>query len=360
MASASTRPTATTITVAGEPQDAEPVARTGDAADPPDLADQIDTELLGGARKYTRGEVAEQAGVPVEYARRLWRAMGFANVGDAAVAFTDQDLAAIRRLLTLVGDGVLDEELAVSVTRALGHNAARLAEWQLDAVVEHLVNDAGLPVDAATRRAAEMLSEHVEDLEQLLVFVWRRQLAAVAGRALAAQERGVGADGVAGVLSVGFADLVSYTRLSQKLEERELAALVDRFGKRSADVIAAAGGRLVKTVGDEVLFVADRAEDAAVIGLELAETMAEDPVLPDVRVGIATGAVVTRMGDVFGRTVNLASRLTALAAPGTVLVDRDTADALDGNTDCALDVERTRAVRGMGLVRPGVVRRPTR
>jgi len=156
---------------------------------------------------------------------------------------------------------------------------------------------------------------------------------------------------------VGFADLVSYTRLSQKLEERELASLVDRFGKRSADVIAGARGRLVKTVGDEVLFVADSAADAARIGLELAETMAEDPVLPDVRVGIATGTVLTRMGDVFGRTVNLASRLTALAAPGTVMVDAETARALEGSADFSLDVERTRAVRGMGLVRPGVVRR---
>jgi adenylate cyclase len=162
---------------------------------------------------------------------------------------------------------------------------------------------------------------------------------------------------VTGRLSVGFADLVSYTRLSQKLEERELAALVDRFGRRSADVIAGAHGRLVKTVGDEVLFVADSAADAARIGLELAETMAEDPVLPDVRVGIATGTVLTRMGDVFGRTVNLASRLTAQAAPGTVLVDAETADALAGSPDFALDVERTRAVRGLGLVRPGTVRR---
>ena len=77
---------------------------------------------------------------------------------------------------------------------------------------------------------------------------------------------------------------------------------------------------LADVPGHEVLFVADSAGDAARIGLELAETMAEDPILPDVRVGIATGTVLTRMGDVFGRTVNLASRLTALAAPGTVMV----------------------------------------
>lgn len=322
-----------------------------DGVDGPDL----DELLLGGPRLHTRDEAAASAGVSVEYARRLWRAMGFANVGDEARAFTDSDLAALTRLMTLVRDEVIDEELAVSVTRAMGHNAARLVEWQVDALVEHLVRTRGMTPEEATRAAVQLSVTHLDDLQSLLVFVWRRQLAAVAGRALAA-----GDGSVSGVLSVGFADLVSYTRLSQKLEERELAALVDRFDARSADVIAGAGGRLVKTVGDEVLFVADRPERAALIGLELAETMAEDPILPDVRVGIATGTVLTRMGDVFGRTVNLASRLTALAQPGTVLVDRRTADAIARSDAFELDIVRTRAVRGMGLVRPGVVRRPSR
>jgi adenylate cyclase len=318
--------------------------------------DELETRLLGGERRYTRDQAAAETGISVEYARRLWRAMGFANVGDATVAFTDEDLSAVRRLMQLVEDDVLDEELAVSVTRAMGHTAARLAEWQMDALVEHLVGVVGVPPEDAAQAAAEKLAEHLDDLQSLLAFVWRRQLAAVAGRTLGATT----GDGVTGRLSVGFADLVSYTRLSQRLAERELASLVDHFQKRSADLIAGGHGRLVKTVGDEVLFVADRPEDAAAIGLDLAEAMRDDPLLPDVRVGIATGTVVTRLGDVFGSTVNLASRLTALAAPGNVLVDGDTAGALAGNDDFALDVERTRAVRGVGLVRPGVVRRPTR
>jgi len=316
-------------------------------------AAEVEERLLGGPRRHTRAQAAAFADVSEDYARRLWRAMGFANVGEGAAAFTDGDLVAMDRLTTLVREGVLDDELAVSVTRALGHNAARLVEWQVDALAEHLVRRDGVTPDEATRRAVDISGEHLEELEALLVYAWRRQLAAVAGRVLATRD----ADAVSGVLSVGFADLVSYTRLSQKLEERELAALVDRFGQLSADVIAGSGGRLVKTVGDEVLFVADSAAAAALIGLELAETTAEDPMLPDVRVGIATGTVLTRMGDVFGRTVNLASRLTALAAPGTVLVDGDTAVALAGSEDFALDVEPARAVRGMGLVRPGVLRR---
>ena len=315
----------------------------------------IEERLLGGPRRYRRDEIAGKAGLTVEEARRLWRAVGFADVGDGPVAFTDGDLAAIDRLQHLVRVGVLDDDLAVSVTRAVGHNTARLAEWQFDALVEHLIEQ-GHGRDEANRIAATQSAEHLEDFEVMLVQVWRRQLAAVAARVLTAAEH----EAPTTRRSVGFADLVSYTRLSQKLEERELASLVERFQRRSADVIAAGGGRLIKTVGDEVLFVADTEVAAATIGLELAEAMAEDPVLPDVRVGIATGPVLMRMGDVFGATVNLASRLTALAAPGTVLVDRDTADALDGVPDIALDVERTRAVRGLGLVRPGTVRRPHR
>lgn len=329
---------------------------THPADDEPDAlarGSEVEERLLGGPRRHTRTDAATFANVSPEYARRLWRALGFADVAEGSAAFTDGDLVAMDRLMALVRSGLLDEELAVSLTRAMGHNVARLVEWQSDAIAEHLVRTRGLAPDEALREAVDLSSDHLEELEALLTYAWRRQLAAVAARAMATRD----ADAVSGVLSVGFADLVSYTRLSQKLEERELAALVDRFGLRSADVIAGAGGRLVKTVGDEVLFVADTPAAAATIGLELAEAMAEDPMLPDVRVGIATGTVITRMGDVFGRTVNLASRLTALAAPGTVLVDGDTAEALSGSDDFALDVARTRAVRGMGLVRPGVVRR---
>ncbi|MGH8940175.1 MAG: adenylate/guanylate cyclase domain-containing protein, partial [Actinomycetes bacterium] len=245
----------------GEPSAGDDDART--------RASRMEEQLLGGPRKYNRDEAAASAGVSVEFARRLWRAMGFADVGDQARAFTEEDLAAIGRLMSLVRGGVLDDELAVSVTRALGHNAARLAEWQVDAMVEHLSGD-GRPTEQATRDAVELAATHLEDLQALVVYAWRRQLAAVAGRALSPSTSEV----VSGRLSVGFADLVSYTRLSQRLEERELAALVDRFGKRSADVIAAGSGRLVKTVGDEVLFVAERVERAAEIGLGLAETMA--------------------------------------------------------------------------------------
>lgn len=324
--------------------------------DQPDLlarANEVEERLLGGPRRHTADAAAVFADVDVDNLRRLWRAMGFPGVGADTPAFTDGDLLALDRLRALIRDGVLDEDLAVSVTRALGYNAARLVEWQVDALAEHLARSRGLDQDEAMKQAVDLSTDHLEELEALLLYAWRRQFAAVAGRVLAVRDP----EARSGVLSVGFADLVSYSRLSQRLEERDLALLVDRFGRRSSDVVAAGGGRLVKTLGDEVLFVADTATAAALIGLDLAEAMADDPDLPDVRVGIATGNVISRMGDVFGTTVNLASRLTVLAAPGTVLVDQTTGEAIGGHPGMVLAGARTRAVRGLGLVRPGVVRR---
>ena len=317
-----------------------------------EIAARVEEHLLGGPRRFRRNQVAAASDVDLAYARRLWRAMGFANVGDDAVAFTEGDLLALDQLLHLIKDEVVDDEFAVSITRAMGHTMARLVQWQVEALTEYLKESRGLSGREAVTAGVNLASDHLEDFERLLVYVWRRQLAAVAGRAL-----GGPAELATGWLAVGFADLVAYTRLSQRLEERALALLVDRFETRASDAVAACSGRLVKTVGDEVLFVADTAERAIEIGLTLTETMADDDLLPDVRVGIASGAVVSRMGDVFGRTVNLASRLTAMAEPGGVLLDEATARVVEDQPRFQLDYTRTRAVRGLGLVRAAVVRR---
>ncbi len=317
-----------------------------------DIAARVEEHLLGGPRRFRRNQVAAVSDVDLAYVRRLWRAMGFANVSDDAVAFTEGDLLALDHLQHLIKDRVVDDDFAVSITRAMGHTMARLVQWQVEALTEYLKASRGLSGREAVTAGVNVASDHLEDFERLLVYVWRRQLAAVAGRALSGP-----AELDTGWLAVGFADLVAYTRLSQRLEERALALLVDRFETRASDAVAACSGRLVKTIGDEVLFVADSAQRAIEIGLTLTETMAEDDVLPDVRVGIASGAVMSRMGDVFGRTVNLASRLTSMAEPGTVLLDEATARVVENRPGFELDYTRTRAVRGLGLVRAAVVRR---
>ncbi|HEY8882541.1 MAG TPA: adenylate/guanylate cyclase domain-containing protein, partial [Dermatophilaceae bacterium] len=117
------------------------------------------------------------------------------------------------------------------------------------------------------------------------------------------------------------------------------------------------GGRVIKTVGDEVLFVARGAAPAAAIALDLVEAMAEDDLLPDVRVGMASGHVVSRLGDVFGITVNRASRLTAVARPRTVLVDDAMATSLASTSGFEMTPLPRRTLRGIGPVTPWNLRR---
>ena len=151
---------------------------------------------------------------------------------------------------------------------------------------------------------------------------------------------------------MGFADLVSYTRLSRRLPRRDLSRLVQRFEGLAADVVTTGGGRVVKTVGDEVLFIANTPDAGAVIALSISERMAIDDLVPDVRVGLAHGPVLRSLGDVYGATVNLASRLTALAQPGTVITDPSTARELQTNPDFVLVPQRRRFLRGFGQVQP--------
>jgi adenylate cyclase len=305
--------------------------------------------FLREPRRYTSHQVAEMAGVPVYRARRFWRALGFANVADDAVEFTDSDVEALKTLLGMVSDGVYDEEHVLLIARSLGRATARLAESQAELGAEAL-DQAGVPLaerPRAWRRRAERV---VPDLAKLLVYAWRRQLAAAAGR-LAVQDLSAVA------LAVGFADLVGFTRLSRQITETELAALVDKFEGRSADIVTSHGGRVVKTLGDSVLFVADKSNVAADIGLRLLETHARSRGMPELRVGLAAGPVVWRMGDVFGTTVNLASRLTALALPGTILADPQLAEDLTDDPAFRLRAVDRLSVRGLGELVPFTVTR---
>jgi len=306
-------------------------------------------KLLGGPRRWQRRDVARLAGVSVRSARKLWRALGFANVDDDQVAFTDADVEALARTVTLVRRGILDEPTAIVLARALGQSTDRLVSWQTEALLEHMAAQGSVEDPVA------VIEQYVDELEGLLVYVWRRQLAATLRRL--SDDESDGDPTAASELTVGFADLVSYTKLTHDLPQSELGVLVQRFEGLASDVVAAGGGRVVKTIGDEVLFTADDPLAGAIIALTISEHMAVDDVVPDVRVGLAHGQVLRRLGDVYGTTVNLASRLTALAQPGTVVTDPATAAALASHPDLVLVPQRRRQVRGFGPLQPLLIAR---
>ncbi len=332
-------------------------------------ADDVEARLLGQSRSMRPREVSAKASVSLRGARKFWHALGFPNVADEDTVFTEADLVALRAVAELVRDGVFDEPTALAMTRAFARTTDRLAVWQTQLMAEALGEqqvgtaeaDAGLdttravPDPATARATAAKLADIADDLEPLLVYAWRRHLSAAISRMVSDSEPTLDNFGV--VRCVGFADLVSFTRLVRRLSERELARVVQRFEALASDVVTAHGGRVIKTVGDEILFVAMGAAPAAAIALDLVQAMAEDDVLPDVRVGMASGQVVSRLGDVFGTTVNRASRLTALAKPRTVLVDDAIAASLASTSGFEMSPLWRRTLRGIGPVTPWSLRR---
>ncbi|MFI5085692.1 MAG: adenylate/guanylate cyclase domain-containing protein, partial [Actinomycetales bacterium] len=328
----------------------------------------LEMELLGGERSLRRREVAAGAGVSLLSARKLWRAMGFPNLGDSEVAFTQADQEALTTVIDMVREGKLTEEAAISVTRAIGQMTDRMVVWQVEALVEDMVEEQGLSDADARKALVAQLPDLISPLEKMLVYSWRRQLNAGVQRLAVRAQAGLesseeGRDGdeddapLPLARAVGFADLVSYTSLSRRMNEKTLARLVQRFESKCAEIISVGGGRLVKTIGDEVLFIAETPAAGAEISLTLARTFSEDEVLPEARVSLVWGRILSRLGDIYGPTVNLAARLTALAEPGTVLIDSATAASLEHDDRFVLDHQPVQNVRGFGEIRPVILGR---
>lgn len=318
-------------------------------------AEQIESLFVGSSPRYTRVQVARLAGVPQDLAARIWRALGFATLADDAVAFTDADVAALERVRTMTESGLLDDPTVIRLARALGQTTARLAQWQAEIMIGTVLDPSERPTDADLATILETSRLLLPDFERVLVHVWRAQLAAAGTRLLAITDLTDEVVPSRLTLAVGFADLVSFTQVSRQLSERALADLVEGFESRASDVVAARGGRLVKTLGDEVLFTAADPRAAAAIALEFVEVIRRYG--PEVRIGLAYGPVLPVMGDVFGTTVNLAARLTAIARPGTILIDDKLAEAVEGTPGMEVGRLRRRPARGLGVVQPYVLRR---
>lgn len=337
------------------------------ASEQPATFSDLEAALLGKPASMSRRDVSRGAEVSLVGARKFWRALGFPIVADQEAMFTEADLMALRRVAAMVREEHLDEQTALAMTRAFARTTDRLAVWQTQLMAEALASPGteaaleeadsrAVPDEESARAAAAKLAQMADDLEPLLVYAWRRHLTAAISRMLAdahpheEHEHGV-------VRVIGFADLVSFTALVRRLTERQLAVMVQRFEALASDIVTAHGGRVIKTVGDEILYVTIEPAPAAAIALDLVEAMAEDELLPDVRVGMAHGRVLSRLGDVFGTTVNRASRLTAVAPPGGVLVDDALAATLASVSGFEMTRLRQRTLRGIGPVTPSELRR---
>lgn len=316
---------------------------------------ELERAILQGAPDLDATEVSDLSHVDIDDARRLWRALGFPeHAGE--VAFTRADVDALTTVTEVVASGALDFDTVVSLTRAVGQTMARLADWEVATLVNRIEQvEAGADALGSRLAAALVLVDRVNGpFEQLLIYAWRRHLAAAAARV---EVLGSHEDDLHTVdVTVGFADIVAFTALSNQLDEDGIGDLVEVFETRCADIVAAHGGRTIKSIGDSVLFVHEEPLAALATAEGIIDAVGRDKRLPDVRLGLATGSVVMRMGDVFGRPVNLAARLTAVARRNRVIVDEATAAGLPAD-EYRIRKMPARPIHGFGLVEPLTVRR---
>jgi class 3 adenylate cyclase len=290
-----------------------------------ELAAVASTVVLRGAgERFSRAEAARRAGVSVDGAARLGRAAGLSDPGPDACVYSDEDVELLRTFDA--GSQLLGEDAALQLVRVIGSALARIADAEVSAFLANVGaplmarDPTGLELARANAAAATLLREAGRGIDTLL----RRHVEAAQRPLLPGNQETLR-------LAVGFADLVGSTALAQDLSIGELGSLIAEFEERAIDAIVDAGGRAVKFIGDEVMFIASDPAAGCEIGVQLAARFSRLARFPPVRVGLALGDVLTRDGDYFGPVVNLAARVVQCASPGEVVVSATVQSALAGS-----------------------------
>ena len=344
------------------------VAAEVDSAERATLAGH-ESLLLGESPSLTLTELAQRAGTSVEVAQKFWRAMGFADVQPDEVRFTDQDVAALQDTVVLL-DETSDSSLAsasvLELLRAQSYTMDRLVLWELETFVTDLSERLGLDDTAARLVALDRIDGLVELLSRQLTYVWRRHMASILGRTDAeVSTRGredAGPDLYPLIRSLGFVDIVSFTQRAQGMSKAALTHMLEDFENTARDVITSRGARVVKTIGDAVMYISDDLLIAADVVTALVDELQKGPDAIRVRASLVEGRVISRSGDVFGPTVNLASRLVDAAEPGGIRLDESTAMAILRSPEAArYRVGQCHEVvaKGLGQIVPWSLERPS-
>jgi adenylate cyclase len=278
--------------------------------------------VIGGRARYTAAEIAQQGEVPEDFLIAVRRAMGLPIAAPEEAAYTEADLEAVRMRHVAHTAGISDEEI-LDLMRTLGRGLSQAAET-MRTLTMRLVLEPGVSEHELAQRyayAASQLSPMLGPLVTNLLNLHLRQMAQ--SEAINAAERSGGQLAGSREITVCFADLVGFTRLGEEVPPNELGRLAVRLEALASEV-AVPPVRLIKTIGDAAMLTALEPEpllDAALGLLDAAEAEAED--FPQLRAGIAIGPALSRAGDWFGRPVNLASRITQIARPGSLLAERE-------------------------------------
>jgi adenylate cyclase len=286
----------------------------------------VERAIAGGGPRYTAREIAALAGADLDLLLAYRAALGipWGDV-DERVA-NEADLEAARRITAILDAGFPAEEILRNA-RTIGLATARVAEANRELVIRNLTSPGDTERDVADRlvQTAEFLLPLGSDF---LVYAFQANLLEQVKRdVIGAADLEAGEIGGVVDRTVCFADLVEFTSLGEEIAPEALGEVVGRFEELATSVVTAPV-RLVKSIGDAVMLVSPEAGPLVGTALDLvAAAVAEGDDFPILRAGIATGPILPQSGDYYGRSVNLASRVTGIARPGSVLVDTPTREA---------------------------------
>lgn len=285
----------------------------------------LDPHRFRAPPDLTGPEAAAKAGVDYELARRFWLALGLPDIDESAIEFEQRDVEVLTALKRFMEAGIPPDEM-LEVARVYGQALARVADAEtrlfretfIDPLLRSGVNEDELAGD---------LEPLVEQLLELgtapLDYVHRRHLA------IAIQNLSiVGDDRKTEPMSIAFVDLVDFSRIADDLHGEDLSDLITRFEDVAIRRCSEIGVRLVKVVGDAVMFVSPDPALAVKAATTMVQEVEADEVLPQARAGIDFGEALPLAGDYFGRPANVASRITAFARPGTVVISKDLKQAM--------------------------------
>jgi adenylate cyclase len=286
----------------------------------------VERAFGGAGPQYTPREVAEISGVELNLLERAAAALGIPYPDPNQKALSEADLEAARRMKTL-RDAGLPEEGMLQVARTIGRATARIAEANRELSIRTLMQPGDSERDLALRFAAA--AEYMQPLvEPVLVYALRaHMLEQIRRDVIGAADLASGEMGATTEISICFADLVDFTKLGEEIAPERLGEVAGRL-EEMATAVVEPPVRLLKVIGDAVMLISAETEPliaAALALVKAADGEAED--FPQLRAGIARGSALTQAGDYYGRPVNLASRITAIAKPGSVLVDEAAKEA---------------------------------
>lgn len=305
----------------------------------------VERALAGEGPRYSAREVAEISGIDLDLLRRFRAALGVPYGDSDEKIGTEADLQAALRTKAILDAGLPPEGVLQSA-RTIGMGMARVAEANRELVVRNLTDPSANERDLANGLVATAQALLPLVGETLDYAFQVNLLEQVKRDVMGAADLASGEIGGAVERTICFADLVEFTSLGEEIAPEELGQVVGHFEELATSVVAAPV-RLVKTIGDAVMLVSPEAEPLVDAALDLvAAAAAEGDQFPVLRAGIATGPTLPQSGDFYGRSVNLASRITGIARPGSVLVDTPTREAA-GEDHLAYSFAGERRLKGI-------------